>query len=363
MVTQAVGRGERPWRRRGRGGLAMALLAGWTVACAPTTQQQDIRDIRVSEANQAVLYERIQRGSELKGEEIRLLESCMRRHGLEDRLPIGRTVGELVAEQRGFESRGGVVAEASVPPAAFEAAKAEPPAPAVPAAPQPSVPPRPPATPVRKPPPPAVTTPAATPTPDADLAATTLEPAPARPAPEPTPKPPSRKVLPSGTILNVRLEQALSSKTGKVGDTFKATSAEDVIVDGRLVAPRGSPMLGQVTQARPSGKLKGLAQLTLGLVELQAGGQTYPLKVGTLTFEARPTTKDDAKKVGLGAGAGAVIGAITGGRKGAAIGAAAGAAAGAGVVLATSGQEVDLPVEQVLAFQLEADLEMKVIGK
>jgi hypothetical protein len=58
-----------------------------------------------------------------------------------------------------------------------------------------------------------------------------------------------------------------------------------------------------------------------------------------------------------------VIGAIAGGKKGAAIGAAVGGAGGTAVVLATSGDEVELPAEQTLSFELASGVEMKVLGR
>ena len=60
--------------------------------------------------------------------------------------------------------------------------------------------------------------------------------------------------------------------------------------------------------------------------------------------------------IGGGAAAGAVIGAIAGGGKGAAIGAAAGAGAGTGVQALTKGEQIKLPSETLLEFQLKAPL-------
>jgi hypothetical protein len=91
------------------------------------------------------------------------------------------------------------------------------------------------------------------------------------------------------------------------------------------------------------------------------GPELYGIRTNTLAFEAQGTGKKDATKVGIGTGIGAVIGAIAGGGRGAAIGGVIGAGAGTGVVLATSGTEVEFGVEQLFSFQFDQDVEMKVV--
>ena len=56
-----------------------------------------------------------------------------------------------------------------------------------------------------------------------------------------------------------------------------------------------------------------------------------------------------------------MVGAIAGGGKGAAIGTAIGAGAGTGVVLATSGKNVEFEVEQLFEFVLEQGVKMKIL--
>ena len=63
--------------------------------------------------------------------------------------------------------------------------------------------------------------------------------------------------------------------------------------------------------------------------------------------------KGDIGKIGAGAGVGAVIGAILGGAKGALAGILVG---GGGVIAATEGQDVTLPVGTVLRVKLDSDL-------
>ena len=60
-------------------------------------------------------------------------------------------------------------------------------------------------------------------------------PAPEPPPPPPPAPPPKPIIIPSGIVVTVRLQQALSSKTNIQGDPFNATLAEPVTVDGRHI--------------------------------------------------------------------------------------------------------------------------------
>ena len=69
-----------------------------------------------------------------------------------------------------------------------------------------------------------------------------------------------------------------------------------------------------------------------------------------------------AKVIGGTAAVGAVIGAIAGGGKGAAVGAAAGAGAGTAAQALTKGEQIKLPAESLLEFQLKAPLTVPSIS-
>jgi|WetSurMetagenome_2_1015567.scaffolds.fasta_scaffold144852_2 hypothetical protein len=176
------------------------------------------------------------------------------------------------------------------------------------------------------------------------------------------PKPPEPKfaTLAEGTKVQVRLQEALDSAVNKTGDTFSAILDKDIVVDGAVVAPRGSVFGGKLTNVTRSGKVEGLASMSLQLTSLTVRNQTYPLQTENLSFEAESTKKKDATKVGIGAGIGAVIGAIAGGGKGAAIGAAVGGGAGGAAVIATRGKEVKLDAEQAFSFVLRNSISVKL---
>jgi len=177
-----------------------------------------------------------------------------------------------------------------------------------------------------------------------------------QPVPQATPSP--RITIPAGTEIQARLQDPLDSSVNQSGDTFRAILDRDIIVNGNIVASRGSTLEGRLSNVSRSGRVEGRATMSLRLVSLNVGGQSYPLQTQVLAFEAESTAKKDATKVGIGAGIGAVIGAIAGGGKGAAIGAAVGGGAGGATVLATRGKEVKFEVEQEFIFRLAEDVDI-----
>ncbi len=163
-----------------------------------------------------------------------------------------------------------------------------------------------------------------------------------------------------GTKIQVRLQDALDSSVNQSGDTFQAILDKDIIVDGLVVAPRGSVLDGRLSNVSRSGRVEGRASMSLQLTSMTVGNQTYPLQTEILSFQAESTKKQDATKVGVGAGLGAVIGAIAGGGKGAAIGAAVGAGAGGATVVATRGKEVKFEAEHAFSFVLRNGISVKL---
>ena len=159
--------------------------------------------------------------------------------------------------------------------------------------------------------------------------------------------------IPAGTLLNVRVDEKLSSSTSQTGDSFRATLDGPLVVDGAVIAERGARVEGRVAESDRGGKVKGTATLALELVRINTSdGQRVRLQTEGFTKSAEKSTKKDAMKVGIGAGLGAAIGAITGGGKGAAIGAGVGGAAGTGAVMATRGEAAEIPAETRLTFRL-----------
>jgi BON domain-containing protein len=175
-----------------------------------------------------------------------------------------------------------------------------------------------------------------------------------QPASPPPPPPPQKVTVAYGTVLSVRLVDAIDSEKNQLGDVFHATLNAPITQDGAVVIPSGSDVQGHLADVKSAGKFAGKSVVVLQLDSISSGGQTYNVQTDQYTREGSSRGKNTAEKVGAGAGIGAIIGALAGGGKGAAIGAAAGGGIGGGVQAATKGQQIKLPSETVLNFTLQA---------
>jgi hypothetical protein len=148
--------------------------------------------------------------------------------------------------------------------------------------------------------------------------------------------------LPAGTALPLELKTAVASDTSQVEDTVRATLRRAITIDGAQVLPAGTEVVGAVTNAERSARVKGRAKIAFRFTSLQHAGDRYDIRTEAISRTAAATKSEDATKIAVGAGAGAAVGALLGGGSGAAKGAAIGGAGGTGVVLATRGKEVRL---------------------
>ncbi len=173
-------------------------------------------------------------------------------------------------------------------------------------------------------------------------------------APEPQPV-----VVPAGTTLTVRLGQSVGSKISSPGDSFSATLASAVAVDGNTVIPAGASARGTVVDAKPLGRFKGGALLELRLTSVTVNGAQQRIETSAVDRAEKGKGKRTAVMAGGGTAFGAIIGGLAGGGKGAAIGAVAGGGAGAGGAAFTGNKEIVLPAESALSFRLKSPLEVK----
>jgi hypothetical protein len=165
-------------------------------------------------------------------------------------------------------------------------------------------------------------------------------------------------VIPSGTVLTVRLGDTLSSKTSQVGQVFTATLATPVDKGGQIVIPSGAAASGSVVAAQPAGKFKGASLLQIKLDSITINGRRHSIQTSSVARSEKGKGKRSAAMIGGGAGAGALIGALAGGGKGAAIGALVGGGAGTAGSAYTGNRDVTLPAESAVSFKLEAPLEV-----
>ncbi len=171
-------------------------------------------------------------------------------------------------------------------------------------------------------------------------------------APQPPP-PPAVVELPVGTSLRVRLDSALGSKISQPGDSFSATIADDILSNGEVVIPKGARADGTVIDAKPLGRFKGGAALSIRLDRVHTRWGSYAVATSSISRAEKGKGKRSAGFIGGGAGLGALIGGLAGGGKGAAIGALAGGGAGTAGTAFTGNQQIVLPAEALLTFKLD----------
>ena len=166
--------------------------------------------------------------------------------------------------------------------------------------------------------------------------------------------------VPEGTILTVRLKQALGSKISNSGDTFEGSLADPVSVDQKVVIPEGSDVTGTVVDAKPLGRFKGGARLEITLNTITVKGSTYDVETTASNKALKGKGKRTAIMIGGGAGVGAVLGALVGGGKGAAIGAGVGAGAGTAGSAFTGNKQIVLPAETLVEFKMVKPVAVKM---
>jgi hypothetical protein len=170
---------------------------------------------------------------------------------------------------------------------------------------------------------------------------------------------PGGAIIPAGTEIQAKLEQALSSKTSRQGDQFTVLTLQPVDgTNGRVAIPAGTRIRGEVSgveQGKVLASVRGKARLNLKFDDIAMPNGSYvPLEATLVSVGSKAGSsageegqvqdktqgKEVAKDVGIGAGLGTVAGLIFGSAlKGLAIG----AIAGGGYVLATQGRDVSIP--------------------
>lgn len=171
-----------------------------------------------------------------------------------------------------------------------------------------------------------------------------------------TPPAPRFYTVPADTVIRVRMDTQLSSRSARVGDRFSAHVTEPVYAGGGTeVIPVGSKVWGRVSSVRRAGRrTPGTITVGFNQVELPSGvrhainGSLTTLQADDVnadnegSVEGRSNRKRDAVFIGGGAATGAIIGAIAGGGKGAAIGAILGGGLGTGARVYEKEEEAEV---------------------
>jgi len=145
--------------------------------------------------------------------------------------------------------------------------------------------------------------------------------------------------LSNGTAFNAELASPVDSKKCKPGDAVNGKTTEAVKAEGKTVIPKGSKLVGHVTQA--SARAKGESESSLGIVFDKAilkNGEEIPLNVA---IQALASGQSSASAAGsemdtMGGLSGSANGSGTAGGRGALGGVTSAAGGAAGTVTNTA---------------------------
>lgn len=157
--------------------------------------------------------------------------------------------------------------------------------------------------------------------------------------------------VPAGTAVTIRMVDSINSNSTDVGKRYRASLDADLVLNGNVVAPRGSDATAEVVRVDQARAIAGKEEIGLVLSEIVANGRKLTPVTQDAQVSANSRGKENIKVIGGTAALGAIIGAIAGGGRGAAIGAASGAGAGT-AVQAIRGQKIEIPSETQLTFTL-----------
>jgi len=182
---------------------------------------------------------------------------------------------------------------------------------------------------------------------------------------------PEKIVVPAGTRVAVVLENGISTRSAKPGDSVYFHTNFPITQNSRIVVPVGSYLRGELTESKRPGRVKGRGEFRMRLESLIfPNGYTVDLKAAPRSADSggKETMDSEGKVTGPGGKGkdvetvatttvtGAGIGAIAAGAKGAGIGAGIGGLAGLAAVLLTRGPEAELPRGSTLDIVLEREI-------
>lgn len=184
-------------------------------------------------------------------------------------------------------------------------------------------------------------------------------------------------VIPAGTKVPIKLENAISTKSNQQGDPVYAVTTFPVVLNERIVIPPGTYVQGRIMQIRPAPRFKGRAEVMMHFTTLiYPSGYTVMLpgsienapavdkakvkdKEGTIRADSDKGTKAAEVAVPAAEGGAMAGGLATGSRGGALAGAGLGAAVGVGIAMFSHGHEVKLMPGTTLEVVLQRDVAVK----
>lgn len=177
--------------------------------------------------------------------------------------------------------------------------------------------------------------------------------------------------IPAGTALMVRLDTTLATFSNKIGDPFRGSITQPVVVNGQTVIPVGATIEGRVTKVSEPRRISG--RPTIGILPeavILPTGERYYLDA-TLTdtsikasdvnnegqFKGSGHDRRDTIEQGGGTAGGMLIGGLVGGPVGVLVGGAIGAGGSTGHWLGKHRSAV-LPAGTELTLELNRPISM-----
>jgi hypothetical protein len=185
-------------------------------------------------------------------------------------------------------------------------------------------------------------------------------PAPSGPVVSAVPQPPPVPVnatIPAGTALTIRIDQRISVKTSRAGDTFTGEVVDPVLAtDNSTVVPKGATVGGVVVVSHRRGHFKGRSLLELRLTSLTVNGMQYQLTTRDLAESKKGKGRRSAGLIGGGAGLGMLVGGVATGGVGLVVGGLVGGGGGTALAGLTGNRDLNIPAESIVRFKLADDL-------
>ena len=168
---------------------------------------------------------------------------------------------------------------------------------------------------------------------------------------------PASVSIPAGTTLTIRIDQHISVKTSRAGNTFTGEVVDPVLAsDNSVTVPKGAPVGGVVDVSHRRGHFKGSSLLELRLTSLTLNGTRYPLTSRDLARSKKGKGRRSAALIGGGAGLGMLVGGVASGGTGLLVGGLVGGGAGTAVAGLTGNRDIEIPAESIVRFKLADDL-------
>ena len=162
--------------------------------------------------------------------------------------------------------------------------------------------------------------------------------------------------LPSETVLRVRMNDKLTSKTAQVGSHFQTTVVTPVYAKGVQVIPAGAIVMGKVTHVERASRKSNSGSLTVTFTSIKMpNGTTHPLSASLAASDSKDTEgeikgnsskKRNARFIGRGMVVGGLINGGTGVATGGLIGAARGLIKKGEEAQVDPGTEFDIMLDQ-----------------